>query len=236
MLPEPGVIYRNPAIGFSYIPETNDYKIVRVSGEDQEIQVEIYELSKNSWHYVDVGDFSYDLECGHIEGFLNGSLHWVGEDFNGVDFDELIVSLDMKNEKFGSLMLPSCLTKPVHFVSTFKESLCVVEYTGFCYNILVMKEYGVAHSWAMQFKVDRKEHGLSEKSEPIYVRDNGQIVFTDIHGYLVSYDSTSNQVTNIGECGKKVVPCVTSYMESLVLIKSSNHIGKKAEAKMIVIC
>jgi F-box interacting protein len=229
ILPKPRVIYPSPSIGFSYIPETNDYKIVRVSGDDPLdyqggdpfLQVEIYELSKNSWHYIDVGDFSYQPVSGRIGSFLNGSLHWVAEVYNGVDFDRLIVSLDMKYEKFGTLMLPSCLGNSISCVTTvFKESLCAVQITDFSCNIWAMNEYGVADSWRMQFKVDTKEHGLSR---PLYVRDNGQIVFTNIHRYLVSYDSRSNQVTNIGGCEKKVDPDVTCYMESLVLIKSSTQ-------------
>jgi F-box interacting protein len=215
-------------VGVGFLPTSNECKVVWVSYsfETSQNEAKIYELSSGSWRDLKLGDFSngnYCL-CNGQQAHYNGILHWHAsfrkKDKSGFAF--FIFSFDTKDEKFGAMMLPSCIrhNDSLPFQpSIFRESLCLIESTDDkYYNVWVMKEYGVAESWQKIFCID-DEHGITA-GFPI-LRCNGEILFmkAGITYGLVSYDRNNNQVKSLGlVASQDLYFKASTYMVSLVLM------------------
>ncbi|KAM7503030.1 hypothetical protein LguiB_001934 [Lonicera macranthoides] len=241
ILPKPTVIFKTHghyqhSIGFGYLPATNDYKIVRVvylrlpDSDKVPPEVEIYELSTDSWRNVNAGDFSCVIRERASQAFLNGAVHWAGF-YNS---ENLIVSFDMGSETFGAMMVPNGLQNEWRLcVSTFGESLSLIhDGDNFC-CIWVMKEYGVANSWTKLITIDHEQHVIwrpvffRENGDILLVRHSGNTIFDS--GNLVSYDPKSKEIKNLGVHENAYLFYVDTYMESLVLIKGSNEVLGRVE-------
>jgi hypothetical protein len=76
-----------------------------------------------------------------------------------------------------------------------------------------MKEFGVVDSWTKQFTIDLSR----EISRVLGLRK--------VHDWgLSSYEPESQQVTNLGICGRSYYFHVDHYMENLVLLNKPNDV------------
>nr|XP_023895688.1 uncharacterized protein LOC112007532 isoform X1 [Quercus suber] len=91
-----------------------------------------------------------------------------------------------------------------------------------------MKEYGVVDSWTKQFTVDLNRGG--EIIRVLGLQKNGNILVQAlVEGpspcELSSYDPKSEQVKNLGICGRSYY--VDNYMENLGLLDKPNETVSK---------
>jgi F-box interacting protein len=223
--------YRHSA-GFGFLGTSNNYKILKFSYsyDIAEHQAEIYQLSTGSWRNLKLED-SFGVRVKYGQVHLNGVLHWSACYLGKVNpgFVNFIRSFDLKNEKFGTLMVPSCLRHDdgtaYSNLTTFRESLCLVDETsmGVC-KIWIMKEYGVAVSWEKLFSIDKEQPGLTRF---VYFRRNGELLFVKSckssgKHMLASYECENNRVKNDEILANCLYTRVYTYVESLVLIKGPN--------------
>ncbi|KAI5326019.1 hypothetical protein L3X38_035093 [Prunus dulcis] len=191
-LPLPRVtLFRHKIFAFGYDSRTDHYKVLRiVKPVCYEHEVEIWSLARGSWKILSVVVLVF-LQTSCLEGlpmiidnaFVNGALHWIRQSVIHED-DKLIVSFDLSAELFGKiLLLKAALQRRRRrgvgtdfcFVSRHGESLAFFEqhekrrsdgsvYISF-FHLWMMKEYGVAESWAKLFTIrgmllgDQKFHG-----------------------------------------------------------------------------
>ncbi|KAK4483841.1 hypothetical protein RD792_011048 [Penstemon davidsonii] len=144
---------------------TSQYKVVRIFHEPlysieresnlRNLKVEciVYTLGTGSWRSIEPGEpYEYDTRPS-VGTFLNGNLHWLVYDSEGV---MLILCLDLETELF----------KPFSRAPFLKVggSLTVLEdcYLCFCdfssdeeIVIWIMKEYGVEDSWTKEVVIDK---------------------------------------------------------------------------------
>lgn len=86
-----------------------------------------------------------------------------------------------------------------------------------------MKEYGVVDSWTKQFTIDLS----GEILRVLGLRKNGHLLVEAKvpHDWgLSSYEPESQQVTNLGICGRSYYFHVDDYMENLVLLNKPNDV------------
>ncbi|KAH0646248.1 hypothetical protein KY284_034132 [Solanum tuberosum] len=99
-----GVIY-----GFGYDKSRDDYKVVGVLCVEKNYDfhhndVKIYSLKSDSWRNKD--DVPDEVELMEPCEFLDGKLHWVGGLNGGVHKERTIISMDLADEKWGTLEQP----------------------------------------------------------------------------------------------------------------------------------
>ncbi|TXG75095.1 hypothetical protein ES332_1Z016400v1 [Gossypium tomentosum] len=117
------VSFNDAAFGFD--SKTDDYKFIRfvtltfVNSEEEYAhphfiyQVELYSLRSNSWKEIPYPDYNPN---GKTLGnnYVDGICYWKTETGAYLDFRGLILSFDMRNEKFSVLPIPE-------FVGSFPE-------------------------------------------------------------------------------------------------------------------
>jgi F-box interacting protein len=242
--------YSNRTIGFGFLPATNEHKVIMFSFRRSKPKAAIFELSTGSWRVINLGGNSYapaKADVWPVQARSKDILHWsascISKEFSTTP--NWICSFDMKNENFGTLMVPSCLCDNDNvLLLTYadRESLYLAEYTDglyFC-TIWIMKEYGVADSWEKLFSMDRIEQGLIF---PHYFRHNGEILCersrVDFDGSteLISYDYNNNQVKNVVSHAtpppQKAAYHVHTYVESLFLVQSPSAVKIDEESAKI---
>ena len=91
-----------------------------------------------------------------------------------------------------------------------------------CCSIWVMKEYGVVDSWTKQFTINLNGGKIIRV---LGLQGNGNILVEAelTRGWgLSSYDPKSQQVKNLGICGRPYYFHVDNYVENLVLLNKPN--------------
>ncbi|CAN0927043.1 F-box protein At3g07870 [Linum grandiflorum] len=194
VLPPPSVDFKrvsNFVHGFGFDSVTCDYKVVKITYSHFTVsspEIEIYELSKNSWRRrrtkgdYETTPYNCDRVISELSGqaFLKGAIHWVGYS-NRAEFRGLgIVAFDLGREGFREVKLPECLSQ----LSTLEvwlmpgeeyKELSLVEYYGGggggrrnqwvqyggC-GVWVMEEYGVESSWVKRFNVEAVDGGVGK--------------------------------------------------------------------------
>ena len=157
---------------------------------------------------------------------LNGAVHF------GV-YDEcksscqLVLSFDLGDEVFRLISLPNAAVRQgIVQTSVIGGSLSLLFYydrhvDNNCCAIWVMKDYGVVDSWAKLLAVDVNK----EIIRVLGLRKNGSILVEAelTRGWgLSSYDPKSQQVKNLGICGRPYYFHVDNYVENLVLLNKPN--------------
>ncbi|XP_044506766.1 F-box protein At3g07870-like, partial [Mangifera indica] len=160
------------ALGFGFSHSTNyELKIVRIMyfynfympvyiGKKPP-KVEIYSLATNSWRRIGTNAGYYAIQKSS-SAYVNGAVHWFASRTGGLS-SNVVLSFDFGTEKFGEILAPNfdregtnnlqvsadvlrgLLILIVHYVKDFDmvESCC----------IWVMREYGVAESWTMNYSI-----------------------------------------------------------------------------------
>ncbi|KAK3025744.1 hypothetical protein RJ639_040436 [Escallonia herrerae] len=188
-----GLFSTTLGVGFGFDPHSSKYKVIRIaelykddeSGgyEFHSVNVEIYDLSTDSWREIDaVVPYVWYFPCSEL--LFNGHFHWwaVDEDHGG----ESMLSFHVSTEVFQQIRLPSVCAAPDGNERAFlvlSESIALVlfnpsERTSF--DIWLMTEYGVAESWTKLFTigplVQVERPVLFWKHELLMEKANGQLV------------------------------------------------------------
>ncbi|PIN16737.1 hypothetical protein CDL12_10612 [Handroanthus impetiginosus] len=158
--------------GFGFDESSGDYKVYAVSyGLFQAVAAKIYSLKINSWTSINYHNNDFLLYHNrqfllyHNNDFLlspgtgkfvSGNLHWIRKKKDKWGWRWYITSLDLKNEVYGIVELPSDLndySRPVLGVLNGCLSM-------FCYyqdreysDLWVLKHYGVLDSWSKIMRI-----------------------------------------------------------------------------------
>ncbi|XWS11849.1 hypothetical protein CRYUN_Cryun37aG0036400 [Craigia yunnanensis] len=152
----PGYHYdSNTILGFGYDVISNDYKVVKMlrSKSKNCFEVMVYSLKANSWRRVK--DCPYYIPFNYNDGaYLNGSLHWVGDEEGDHFRGKLIFALNLGTEEYH--VVPGADIDISNYgyknVGVLGGCLCVFHdwLTGCIQDhviLWVMKEYGAKDSW-----------------------------------------------------------------------------------------
>ncbi|WJX66377.1 hypothetical protein P8452_50939 [Trifolium repens] len=156
-----------PMFGFGYDSLSDSYKVIIVHFKNYKnyvsikSKVNVYDKRHNCWRNIqNFPGFNIHMENPGI--YLNGTINWLAiSDLDHYwDFPLYIVSLNLGNEKYTQLSLPSCFDQVVRVGRTkpclgiLKDRLCFsyddVAKTHFV--LWQMNEYGVENSWTQLLK------------------------------------------------------------------------------------
>lgn len=221
-------------LGFGFDSVTDDFKVVRVvhiyAGEGYygvPPEVEIYTLKTGNWRYISDKALPAMISKRYRQAYVNGAAHWMAYSraAQAAEFRPTILSFDMSDEVFNQILVPDSMdhgefVRKSMILVVFKESLSLIELCDcdpHC-TIWIMKEYGVATSWAKLFRIDLCE-GLRN---PLGLRKNSEVIFETCDGNLVSCNSQCQIMGIHGTLGNVCslwhTFCIDTYAESLVLL------------------
>ncbi|XP_019229205.1 PREDICTED: F-box/kelch-repeat protein At3g23880-like [Nicotiana attenuata] len=223
--------------GFGYDEYSDDYKVVEIYGVYgvqyvYGANIKIYSLRANSWKMMN--KYSDALFSSDSAVFLNGSLHWAVAHSNGY-WD--IVSLSLKNEKYGNLALPNhdpgncngSISKPLADSTDFEPGIlnwalgklkgCLslfCDYYKVKLDVWIMKEYNVKESWTKLVSLPYTVAGIGSRISPLCISDSGEVLLHDGSRVLV-YNAGDNEYKSVQIRNMDTgVGAATVYAESLI--------------------
>ncbi|XP_075646889.1 F-box protein At3g07870-like isoform X2 [Castanea sativa] len=229
-----GRITCRPAFGFD--PRTNDYKVVRIafrcrtntSEEAKPPLIEVYSLNEGCWRITSA---SFPPGIAFTDWYRptassGGAVHFAVYDKDNCDCP-LVLSFDLSDEVFRLISWPNgAFSLRFVYTSVIGGSLSLLLFDdGYLDNnrcaIWVMKDYGIVDSWTKLFAADLNK----EITRVLGLQKNGSILVEAKlpRGWgLSSYDPKSQQVKNLGICGRPEYFHVDNYLENLVLLDKPN--------------
>ncbi|PRQ48949.1 putative F-box domain-containing protein [Rosa chinensis] len=225
---------RNESYYFCYDSRIDDYKVVRIV-ERIHREVEVWSLaSGGAWKSLNnvPADFS---PYRHCHAFVNGAFHWVQsrptKEEEEEEFAVSVVALDMVDESFRNVEIRQGWSGPP-MISRYHGDgdqcwLALFELQGdSCFDLWVMKEYGVAESWTKLFNVRLLGSPEEElRIEPFGFTKSGQVVVRmgrdEEFNSFKSYDPEDKQFRDFGNQAYDYY-FMDSFVESLVLLGQTN--------------
>ncbi|KAF7827781.1 F-box/kelch-repeat protein [Senna tora] len=165
--------------GFGYDSHSNDFKLVHVSEENDQLLARVYRISgignNNTWRISSVPLprrvsklYTHDLASVYV----NGALNWMSRE------DLYILSFDMKDEVFQEFALPPRMIElyyahSLNFKLTeFNGMLCVLPFWIECcipFCVWVMKDYGKVESWTLLWEITLRDDPRISEEGPLEV-------------------------------------------------------------------
>ncbi|XP_058211477.1 F-box protein At4g22390-like [Rhododendron vialii] len=188
-------------------------------------KVELYTQATGSWRSITtVGHPHHIARFNCLQAFVNGAIHWIAFDRRVVNgLTSLIMLFNMGSQAFSVMMMPAALVSQSPSclgIMPYGESVAVLYYgqpeEGSC-CIWVMKEYGVAESWAKLYNINPP----GVLYQMVGFRKNGEVLLSmsDNHRRLRCYDCETKTLTNTGYTSSSDAFAADTFMESLVLVK-----------------
>lgn len=234
--------YGKVAYGFGYDSVSDDYKVVRIAEFRHKIthiwvasEAKIYGLRSNSWRKI--GDFPYPLPFlrGNWRVHLNGAMHTLVEDPDGMDTAPVIMAFNLGSEKHSRIMMPLGIRIRGVDISldVLDGCLCVVCTSRHRVVIWVMKEYGVRESWVKLLTISPPLIERNDIVKPLtYARDGARVLLNCDDKRLVWYDLAKNTVEEIVVEGLPFVFYAEVCVESLVTLDNGvAEVKKKVQPK-----
>ncbi|KAI8556198.1 hypothetical protein RHMOL_Rhmol05G0233500 [Rhododendron molle] len=207
---------------FGYDECIDDYKVVgfffdnHTSGSNPIVKV--CTLRSDSWRRI--GDFPHSVPAHPSWAFVNRALHWVHSSLSG-ESNDMIVYLDLEKETYGEVLEPEYRDGYFYDISLGVLNGCLsilCNYYDACFDVWVMKEYGVRDSWNKLVVIPYVPHPSSSDyrySAPLCILENGEVLL-DMATQLVRFnpkDGTFSYpvIHNCSACFG-----VYPYIESLV--------------------
>ncbi|CAL5442254.1 unnamed protein product [Camellia sinensis] len=254
-MPKPTVKTSMHSHGFGFDPRTNDYKLVRIAdfyptklpNQKPTTHIEVYSLNAGSWKMSSTGRNSYPDGItidysSRFAAYLEGAVHFAAK--MKKSNDPLILSFDLCDEVFQTMMLPDGVVAPRTEVraSVFGGLLSLLCYEDSAVykscSIWIMKKYGVVDSLYKQFTIDLSR-GITQV---LGIRNNGHILLetkAPSDWVLSSYDPLSQQTKNLGIYATSNHFVVDTYEENLILLNKPNdafsrrRVSRKRTDRMI---
>ncbi|KAG5551866.1 hypothetical protein RHGRI_010090 [Rhododendron griersonianum] len=219
-------------LGFGAHPTTHEYMLVCILFEKADIEqgkfpskVELYTQGTGSWRSIaSVGHPHHLARFDCVQAFVNGAIHWIAFDGRVVNgLSSFIMLFNMGSLAFSQMMMPAALVSESPLclsIMSYGESLAVLCYgqpeDGSC-GMWVMKEYGVAESWAKLYNINHP----GVLYQIVGFRKNGEVLLlmSDNYKQLLCYDYKTKTLTNTGYTGSSDAFTADTFMESLVLVK-----------------
>ncbi|KAL3653753.1 hypothetical protein CASFOL_003434 [Castilleja foliolosa] len=153
--------YPNPRwIGYSlaHDPRSDVYKLLGISVYDHNTyKLYFYSIGKGTWMYIEESSACDYVKYDGNTTIVNGAFHWLGSKEEHFRKPHVVVTLDISDEKYGTLALPKAIchnsTAPLLF--ELKGKLCIfTQHTSNpCRDLWVMNEYGDVESMMKMFSI-----------------------------------------------------------------------------------
>ncbi|XP_017224638.1 F-box/kelch-repeat protein At3g06240 [Daucus carota subsp. sativus] len=174
-LPKHQSICRPEVFEFGFIPETNDYVVVKVGSPG--FDIEVYKMSTDSWTTIDCNLFNGSRNIPTVfrvqsPVFLNGSFHWAVKKSKPNSYNDTtcnyIVYYKLKDEEVGvmnvfdddrailDVVVDEWRFSTRYKLSVMDEKLAMIFWNGEQGNIFeiwVMNDYGVGNDWSRRFQI-----------------------------------------------------------------------------------
>lgn len=226
-LPKPPISFLNATIlfGLGYDSSTDAYKVVIAaprSTSSNETIVQIFNAATGSWGMI-TGFENFVPKVDDGAGrFSNGALHWLASHSDGSSYRELIISLDLVDEKFREIASPDDGGRNLLLenLNILDGCLSLIGYGGEGDNIenleiWVMKEYGRASSWTRIIVLCIANFKICEYIQPVCFTKDGELVIDLGGGCLIRYNIKENTSRELKNRIEDKFFC-TMYVESLV--------------------
>lgn len=214
-----------PYIMFGYVPENDDYKVVKVLSsrrkESGDSKVWFYTLSSDTWEEMGGEGIRGLIPKGGSAVSVNGWLYWMScSDGDGMD---VITCFDLCKQVFGRVKLPdSDIVTNLTIVKlvVLKGCLSVIIDSGDGvdvnhYEVWVMNErQGAAESWTKRFDFSP----FSKIARPVGSWRDGELLFGYPNGLsreLVSYNPFTKRIRSFQRRSSVGRFKVINYVESL---------------------
>ncbi|CAI9086879.1 OLC1v1020802C1 [Oldenlandia corymbosa var. corymbosa] len=215
--------------GFGYIPEEDDYRVLRVVEfrDDDSVWVgskaHIYSLKSDSWKKVD--NFPYPLP--RIRGWgvhVNGILHTVLSDYSG----RFILAFDLRDCTNFVLPKPENLSPDADLsVYAMDGCLCLLATRKQRKtDIWIMKEYRVKESWTKLLSIgppDIESHSLLIPLT--YSKNGNQVLLNCNDEKLIWFDLKSKTAREVQVNGLPFRFYADVYVDSLIHLESGFNFG-----------
>ncbi|KAJ1407471.1 F-box-like domain superfamily [Sesbania bispinosa] len=154
------------ALGFGNVPETKEYKIVRVVNywSDEHSNVQILTIGTKAWRSL--GPIHWKLDLIPSKAFLNGALHWVTKRCGTQRENHLrIAAFDLAEEKFKEIERPMCgsLDDSNFYLANLRGCLSAVVCQDERIEIWVMQVYNMKESWTKDYIITTNIPGALNK-------------------------------------------------------------------------
>ncbi|KAL7109369.1 hypothetical protein ACP275_06G171300 [Erythranthe tilingii] len=198
--------------GFGYDASCDDYKIVEtcsyIGRRASYTFVDVYYVKRRLWKKVEHSRYVH-YPCAVTPGaFLNGAIHYLAcqrDHESGVLYN-VIVAFDLEHDVFDEMPLPSGYSVGrlvFDKLVVFEGCLCVVDSRrNVEIDVWVMKEYGLAESWAKcSFRVGFYWDNL----KPLCCVNNGEDVLVSTSEKLRLYNLKERALRDVVVDGGAVV-------------------------------
>ncbi|KAK1362656.1 F-box domain-containing protein [Heracleum sosnowskyi] len=139
---------------FGFIPETNDYVVVKLDGLIH-VRGEVYKMSTDSWTDIDcnvVKDY-VQVERDGVPVFLNGCFHWRALGYGS----NYMVNYKLVSEEVGVIKGHDVVELDDWELTTVEESLAMLFYdpniVPHKFELWVMDDYQVDDSWVLRYRI-----------------------------------------------------------------------------------
>ncbi|KAL5843324.1 hypothetical protein ACOSQ4_009282 [Xanthoceras sorbifolium] len=231
--------------GFGYDVASDDYKLVRIIGNQSSTKLvtifgqvhrpstkfTVYSLRANSWRWIedlpdDCSFYSFHQSSGTL---VAGTLNWM-ESIESRKSTDLIISFDLKSEKFCKVSVPDKTTTKVGkwdtVLNVLGGCLCLScnHHRKKVFDIWVMKEYGVKDSWTKLFSfsylsINFDVHRLRTARSLVYSK-TGEKVFILLNDWKGICHDLKKEKDEMVEVHKwpTIIYIATIYVDSLVSV------------------
>ncbi|KAF8034684.1 hypothetical protein BT93_C0871 [Corymbia citriodora subsp. variegata] len=200
--------------GFGYVPNAQDYKIVRITysrggaaaAPIRPWHIEVYSLGQNKWTSHGRPSFTWMIR-GNSRAYVNGAAHWLAAPTEEALYDS-IVAFGLEEESFrrvfplprtGYLSQFSLHARGKATLSVLHGSLALIAFTLWnreeC-GIWVMGKYGVDTSWTKQHHIVLPMGATCRAALGLTWHD--KIVLRMVDERLVYFDLQGVQITEVG--------------------------------------
>ncbi|KAF7144142.1 hypothetical protein RHSIM_Rhsim05G0027300 [Rhododendron simsii] len=231
------------SLGIGFVPQTNDYKVVRLSmTRNSDVfyrpQIEMYSLNTDSWTtWTGTDDVQWML-CGETtDASVNGGVHWTARKTNSRDdnLQFLIVSFHLADEVLREICLPEYHRANPNgwsygFTSVIYEKLAFTMgrrdpglYSQEVWEIWLLEDYDNSESWTKFRTITTVP--TCRNMVPLQFLDNGEFVILDSwKNRLTVFDTKTRQIVGKVMHGSEFE--VVNYTQSLVLVKEGIDASK----------
>ncbi|TYI62916.1 hypothetical protein E1A91_D10G281900v1 [Gossypium mustelinum] len=219
------VSFNDAAFGFD--SKTDDYKFIRFVTLTF-VNIELYSLRSNSWKEIPYPDYNPN---GKTLGnnYVDGICYWKTVTGAYLDFRGLILSFDMRNEKFSVLPIPEFVGSfPEYYVDllVFNGSLGAIVYPlqriDTSFDLWVTSE-GV---WTKQFNIK----SIPGVVHPLGFGKNGDLFLRDANDEVLVFDASTQELKeleiNTYLDHHRFAISLHTYLESLVHINGIQEVEK----------
>ncbi|XP_060179325.1 F-box/kelch-repeat protein At3g23880-like [Lycium barbarum] len=218
-----------PYIMLGFVPETHEYKVVKVpsSSKNSNAKVWVYSMNSDSWEEIGADVLHGLLPKGGSAVTLNGCLYWMSySNDNGRD---IITSFDLFNQVFGKITLPNpdiVTNLTFQKLVVLKGCLSMIIYFGDGINVnhyevwMMTKQQGAAESWTKQFDFSP----FSKLARPVGSWRDSELLFGYPNGLsleLLSYNPFTKRTRSFQRRSLVGRFKVINYVESLESVEGS---------------